>query len=55
MGVNGDDAVELFMDGQVIDLYGAIDTDGTNEPWEYVDSWVYRNDGAGPSATFDIT
>eukprot|EP01043_Picozoa_sp_COSAG02_P033481 COSAG02_NODE_2287_length_9213_cov_5.663375_3_plen_2061_part_01 len=55
MGVNGDDAVELFMEDQVIDLYGAIDTDGTGEPWDYLDSWVYRNDGAGPSATFDMT
>ena len=44
MGVNGDDAVELFMDGQVIDLYGAVDSSGSGEPWDYLDSWVYRND-----------
>eukprot|EP01043_Picozoa_sp_COSAG02_P048636 COSAG02_NODE_4797_length_4965_cov_30.380395_4_plen_465_part_01 len=53
--VNGDDAVEIFMDGQVVDLYGAIDVDGSGQPWDYLDSWVYRNDGAGPSATFDIS
>ena len=46
--INGDDAVELFYDASgsfsgsesVIDLYGAINTDGTGQAWEYTDSWA---------------
>jgi len=51
MGVNGDDAVELFMGGNVIDIYGDINTDGSGESWEYLDSWVYRKNGTGPDGT----
>ena len=51
--VNGDDAVELYRDGAVVDVVGDPDTDGTGQPWEYMDGWAYRMDGAGPSATFD--
>ncbi len=53
-GINGDDAVELFMNAEVVDLYGDIDVDGTDQDWEYKDSWSYRNDGSMPSATFDV-
>lgn len=41
--INGDDAVELFMNGNVIDVFGDINTDGTGQPWEYLDGWAYRN------------
>ena len=45
---NGDDAVELFIDGiEVIDVFGDIDTDGSGESWEYTDGWAYRNSGVG--------
>ena len=44
--INGDDAVELFFDGNVIDIFGDINVDGTGQPWEYLDGWVYRNDGS---------
>jgi len=53
---NGDDSyriVEIAGD-VVIDQFGA-DTDGTGEPWEYVDSWGNRNNEAGPNPTFDIS
>ncbi len=46
--VNGDDAVELFQNGSVIDVFGDIDTDGSGEAWDYLDGWAYRNDGTGP-------
>ncbi|MHC5113650.1 MAG: hypothetical protein ACYTGP_04385 [Planctomycetota bacterium] len=49
--INGDDAVELFMNGGVIDVFGDINMDGTGEPWEYLDGWAYRNDGTGPDGT----
>ncbi len=46
--VNGDDAVELFFNGEVIDLFGDINVDGTGQPWEYLDGWAYRVSGTGP-------
>ena len=39
---NGDDAIELYLNGSVIETFGDIDTDGTGEAWEYLDSWAYR-------------
>ncbi len=55
MGVNGDDAIELFENGVVIDTFGDINTDGTGTAWDYVDGWAYRNNGTGPDgATFNI-
>ena len=46
MGINGDDAVELFHDGGVIDTFGDINTDGSGTAWEYLDGWAYRNTNA---------
>ena len=51
MGINGDDAIELFESGQVIDVFGDVDTDGSSEPWEYTDGWAYRNDDSGPDGS----
>ena len=51
MAINGDDAVELFLNGNVIDTFGDINTDGSNEPWDYLDGWAYRVDGTGPDGT----
>ena len=39
---NGDDAVELYEQGIVIETFGDVDVDGTNEAWEYMDSWAYK-------------
>jgi predicted extracellular nuclease len=53
--INGDDAIELFMSGGVVDVFGDIDVDGSGEAWEYLDGWAYRNDGTGPDgSTFAI-
>jgi hypothetical protein len=46
--INGDDAIELFENELVIDVFGEINTDGTGEPWEYLDGWAYRLSGTGP-------
>ncbi|MEP0174009.1 MAG: ExeM/NucH family extracellular endonuclease [Paraglaciecola sp.] len=55
MGINGDDAVELFCDGAVIDTFGDIDVDGNGEAWEYLDGWAYRSANTGPDgATFTL-
>ncbi len=43
--INGDDAVELFKNGNVIDVFGDINVDGTGQPWEHLDGWAYRNSG----------
>ena len=40
--INGDDAIELFKNAAVIDVFGDINVDGTGQPWEYKDGWAYR-------------
>ena len=40
---NGDDAIELFYNGNVIETFGDINVDGTGQPWEYMDSWAYKD------------
>jgi len=50
-GINGDDALEIFSGGAVIDTFGDINTDGTGETWEYLDGWAYRVDGTEPDGT----
>jgi hypothetical protein len=49
--INGDDALELFLNGVVIDVFGDINVDGTGEPWEYLDGWAYRLDATGPDGS----
>ncbi|MCH1584246.1 MAG: T9SS type A sorting domain-containing protein, partial [Flavobacteriales bacterium] len=41
---NGDDAIELFEMGVVIETFGEIDVDGSGQAWEYTDSWAFQND-----------
>ena len=50
MGINGDDAVELFKDGNVIDTFGDINVDGNGTAWEYLDGWAYRSNGQTANA-----
>ena len=49
--INGDDAIELFMNGSVVDVFGDINVDGTGEPWDHLDGWTYRVDETGPDGT----
>ncbi len=49
--VNGDDALELFFNGSVIDTFGDINVDGSGQSWDYLDGWAYRVDGTGPDGT----
>lgn len=49
--INGDDAIELFKNGSVVDIFGDINTDGTGQSWDYVDGWAYRNNTTGPDGT----
>ena len=45
--INGDDAIELFLSGVVVDVFGDINVDGTGEPWEHLDGWAHRVPGTG--------
>jgi len=55
VSINGDDAVELFFNGQVVDLFGDIGVDGTGQAWEYMDGWAYRKSESTPGSTFEIS
>lgn len=52
MSINGDDAVELFREGQRVDVFGDVDVDGSGQRWEYTDGWAYRS-SARSGASFD--
>ena len=56
MAINGDDAIELYENDQVIDVFGTIDCDpnasGTTCPeWEHTDGWAYRVSESGPDGS----
>lgn len=50
--INGDDAIELFCSGAVVDIFGDINCDPnaagatcqTTPTWEHTDSWAVSND-----------
>ena len=55
VNINGDDAIELFFDGAVIDVFGDVNMDGTGTPWEHLDGWAARLQNTGPDgSTFQI-
>jgi len=44
----GDDALELYEYGRIIDHYGEANVDGTGEVWEYLNTWARRKKDTGP-------
>ena len=53
---NGDDDFFLYQNGVVIDTWSGSDgVDNTGTDTDILDSWAYRNNFTGPSATFDIS
>ncbi|WAC01305.1 T9SS C-terminal target domain-containing protein [Lacinutrix neustonica] len=48
VGINGDDSIELYENGQIIDTFGDVNVDGTGETWDYLDGWAYRLSNSGP-------
>lgn len=52
VGINGDDAIELYENGVIIDTFGDVNTDGTGTTWEYLDGWAYRVSNTGPDGGF---
>lgn len=53
--INGDDAIELFLNNTVIDLFGDINVDGTGQAWEYADSYAYRKNGTSANTAFNLS
>lgn len=51
--INGDDAIELFLDGELVDVFGDVNMDGTGEVWNYTDGWASRKPGSLPSPSFE--
>ncbi|MEJ6673879.1 MAG: T9SS type A sorting domain-containing protein, partial [Polaribacter sp.] len=51
MNINGDDAIELYESGQIIDVYGDVDNDFSGEAYDYLDGWAYRKSTTGPEGT----
>lgn len=52
VGINGDDAIELYENGVIIDTFGDVNVDGTGQTWEYLDGWAYRVSNTGPDGGF---
>lgn len=50
---NGDDAIELFYQGNVIETFGDANVDGTGQSWEYTGSWVYKTARAWINGALD--
>jgi hypothetical protein len=48
VNVNGDDAIELFKDGEPVDVFGEIDYATFDGSWSYLNGWAYRVNGTGP-------
>jgi len=49
VNINGDDAIELFKNGTVIDVMGDVNVSGSGEAWDYLDGWAY---GTASDGTF---
>jgi predicted extracellular nuclease len=51
ISMNGDDAIELFCNGVVVDVFGDINVNGDFEAWDYTDGWAYRVSNTGPDGS----
>lgn len=49
--INGDDAIELYINGAVADVFGDVDMDGSGMAWEYLDGWAARLPNTGPDGS----
>lgn len=58
LSASGNEAVELYVDDSgiptLIDVYGNAFESGSEKPWDYRSSWVYRKNDAGPDTTFNV-
>jgi len=49
LAIDGDDAIELFWNGNVVDVFGEINS--TPGAWDYEDGWAHRNCPSGPDGS----
>ncbi|MEM6395058.1 MAG: T9SS type A sorting domain-containing protein [Bacteroidota bacterium] len=56
ISINGDDAIELFQNGVLFDLFGDQNSTSSCPPtgWRYADGWAARNDNVPPTTTFNL-
>jgi hypothetical protein len=52
--INGDDAIVLYKNDAIIDVFGETDVDGSGQPWEYQDGWTARVNQKAASVTFAL-
>jgi hypothetical protein len=52
--INGDDAIVLYKNDAIIDVFGETNVDGSGQPWEYQDGWTARVDQKATSVTFAL-
>lgn len=43
VGINGDDSIELYENGQIIDVYGDVNAVFSGEEYDYLDGWFTEN------------
>lgn len=51
VNINGDDAIELFLNDAPVDVFGEIEYAEFDGSWSYNNGWAYRNDATGPDGT----
>jgi hypothetical protein len=51
LDISGDDAVELFLQDTVADVYGRVDMGAPGQGWHYTSGWAYRKPGTGPDGS----
>jgi hypothetical protein len=54
VSINGDDAIVLYKNDIIIDVFGETNVDGSGQPWEYQDGWAARVNQKAASVTFDL-
>ena len=54
MSINGDDAVELFCNGELVDVFGEQDYADVPVPWNHLDGWASRVSNTPDSPTFSL-
>jgi hypothetical protein len=52
--INGDDAIVLYKNDAIIDVFGETNVDGSGQPWEYQDGWAARVNQKAASVTFAL-
>lgn len=50
--VNGNDAVALYKEQSIVDVFGDVDDSATVSSWDYTDGFAYRKKNKAHAATF---